>query len=78
MIQIRKWKNLKVAGNYIFGSLGNTLYRYEISSFLYDEWTLPAELSSATVFNFSNSRLYALRPEADGKSAVIAIYTLRR
>ncbi len=78
VIQIRKWKNLKVAGNYIFGSLGDTLYRYEISSFLYDEWRLPAEISSATVFNFSNSRLYALTPLADAKSAGIAIYTLRR
>jgi hypothetical protein len=39
---------------------------------------LPAELRSATLFNFSNTRLYALKPEADGKSASIAIYTLRR
>ncbi len=78
VIQIRKWKNLKVAGNYIFGSQGDTLYRYEISSFLYDEWRLPVEISSATVFNFSNTRLYALQHGADGKSAVIAIYTLRR
>ena len=78
VIQIHGWKNLKVIGNYIFGSLRDTLYRYEISSFLYDEWILPAELRSATVFNFSNTRLYALQPEADGKSAGIAIYTLRR
>lgn len=78
VIQIRKWKNLKVAGNYIFGAMGDTLYRYEISSFLYDEWVLPAELRSVTLFNFSNTRLYALRPEADGKTASIGIYTLRR
>ncbi|HRG23266.1 MAG TPA: hypothetical protein PLL23_02705 [Chitinophagaceae bacterium] len=78
VIQIHGWKNLKVNGNYIFGSRRDTLYRYEISSFLYDEWILPAELRSATVFNFSNSRLYALRPEADGKTTGIAIYTLRR
>lgn len=78
VIQIRNWKNLKVAGNYIFGSKTDTLYRYEISSFLYDEWTLPAELKEATLFNFSNTRLYALRQEADGKSASIGIYTLRR
>jgi hypothetical protein len=78
VIQIRNWKNLRVAGNYIFGSKTDTLYRYEISSFLYDEWTLPAELKAATLFNFSNTRLYALRPEVDGKSASIGIYTLRR
>ncbi len=78
VIQIRQWKNFKVAGNYIFGSVSDTLYRYEISSFLYDEWKLPAEIRTATIFNFSNSRLYALRPQEDGKSAVISVYTLRR
>jgi hypothetical protein len=78
VIQIRKWNNLKVAGNYIFGSVNDTLYRYEISSFMYDEWKLPAEIRNAASFNFSNSRLYALRKDEDGKNALLSVYTLRR
>src|SRR5260221_303824 len=37
-IMISRWQNLKVAGKYIFGSRGDTLYRYEIKSFRFDEW----------------------------------------
>ncbi len=76
-IQIRQWQNLKVAGRYIFGSRSDTLYRYEISSFLYDEWKLPGELRTAAVFNFSNNRLYALHKDCGNQQACLSVYALR-
>ncbi|MBI3138104.1 MAG: hypothetical protein HYZ15_05940 [Sphingobacteriales bacterium] len=77
-IQIRQWENLKVAGRYIFGSRSDTLYRYEISSFLYDEWKLPGELRTAAAFNFSNSRLYALHKDCGDQPACLSVYALRQ
>jgi len=70
-IMIYNWTNFKVAGKYIFGSRNDTLYRYEISSFLYDEWKMPEALRSSRSFNFTSSRLYALKKDA------IEIYTLK-
>lgn len=70
-ILIQQWQNFKVAGRYIFGSKGDTLYRYEISSFRYDEWKLPAQLSQSTSFNFTATRLYALKENR------IEIYSIR-
>lgn len=77
-IQILKWQNVKVAGNYIFGSKGDTLYRYEISSFLYDEWKLPAELANAVSFNFTGTRLYALQPPGKTAAFQLSVYRLRK
>jgi hypothetical protein len=76
-ILIRNWKNFKVTGNYIFGSKNDTLYRYEISAFQYDEWKMPALLSGAKSFNFSAGRLYALQPGGKGKEEYILIYSFR-
>lgn len=59
-IQILGWDNMKVSGKYIFGSRSDTVYRYDINSFLYDEWKMPESLRQSTRFNFSASRLYAL------------------
>jgi hypothetical protein len=70
-ILIQHWQNFKVAGRYIFGSKGDTLYRYEISTFRYDDWKLPAQLSQSTSFNFTSTRLYAL------KNNTIEIYSIR-
>lgn len=77
-IQILNWQNVKVAGNYIFGSRADTLYRYEISSFLYDEWKLPAGLTNAVSFNFTNTRLYALQATGNDDSHQLAVYRLRK
>lgn len=71
IIQITRWQNLKVTGKYIYGSRGDSLYRYEISRFVYDEWPLPAPLRSAKSFNFTGTRLYALRENE------VEIYELR-
>ena len=70
-IMISRWQNFKVAGKYIFGSRADTLYRYEINSFLYDEWKMPEQLYRSRLFNFSSTRLYALKKDS------IEIYTIK-
>ncbi len=70
-ILIQHWQNLKVVGNFIFGSRSDTLYRYEIKNFRYDGWKMPEELSQSKAFNFTSSRLYALKNDA------IEIYSFR-
>ncbi|HEX7902306.1 MAG TPA: hypothetical protein VF487_00405 [Chitinophagaceae bacterium] len=62
-ILISHWQNFKVAGKYIFGSNADILHRYEISSFRLDEWKMPEEISKSRSFNFSSSRLYALKKD---------------
>lgn len=70
-ILITGWKNFKVAGKYIFGSKADTLYRYDITNFMYDEWILPEQLIKSKAFNFTSSRLYALKKDS------IEIYTIK-
>lgn len=70
-ILISNWHNFKVAGKYIFGSAGNKLFRYDISTSRIDEWNMPDELYKSRSFNFSSSRLYALKKD------VIEIYSFR-
>jgi len=70
-IMISRWDNLKVSGKYIFGSRADTLYRYEISTFQYDDWKMPEQIFHSKAFNFSSSRLYALKNDG------IEIYNLR-
>lgn len=70
-ILISGWQNFKVAGRYIFGSDTARLYRYDIKTFRTDEWNMPEELTQSQSFNFSSSRLYAL------KNGMIEIYNFR-
>lgn len=70
-ILIAGWHNFKVTGKYIFGSSGNKLYRYDIATFRTDEWNMPEELQQSLAFNFTSSRLYAL------KKGSIEIYSFR-
>lgn len=60
-ILISHWQNFKVAGNFIFGSKGTSLFRYDLKTFRLDEWRLPDEIIGAKAFNFTSTRLYALR-----------------
>ncbi len=60
-ILISGWQNFKVAGRYIYGSKDTTLYRYDIRTFRMDEWPLPQDLYKSNSFNFSSTRLYALK-----------------
>src|SRR5690606_6487795 len=59
-IQVQGWKNLRVGGSHIQGSMNNILFRYNLSTLRTEQWPLPETLSGATMFNFSQSRLYAL------------------
>jgi hypothetical protein len=70
-ILIQHWQNFKVVGKYIFGSKSDTLYRYEIKTFRYDEWKMPEQIFRSKAFNFTSSRLYALKNDA------IEIYSFR-
>ncbi|MGH2553156.1 MAG: hypothetical protein ACRDEB_05530 [Chitinophagaceae bacterium] len=63
-IMIQRWENIKVAGKYIFGSKTDTLYRYEIKSFQYDDWKMPEQIFHSKAFDFSSSRLYALKKDS--------------
>lgn len=70
-ILITGWQNFKVTGKFIFGSKSNQLFRYNIRTFWYDEWKMPAELFNTLAFNFSSTRLYALKKDS------IEIYSIR-
>ncbi len=70
-ILIAGWHNFKIAGKYIFGSVNNKLFRYDISTFRTDEWKMPDEIYKSRAFNFTASRLYALKKD------VIEIYSFR-
>ena len=62
-ILINHWQNFKVIDKYIFGTIADTVYRYEIKTFRYDEWPVPAQLSNSRSINFSPTRIYALKNE---------------
>jgi hypothetical protein len=70
-IMIRNWENFRVSGKFIYGSRADTIFRYEISTFLLDEWKMPQALLKSRSFNFTTTRLYALKEEG------ITIYTIR-
>ena len=70
-IPISGWQNFKVAGKYIFGSKDNKLFRYNTRTLTVDEWKMPGELYLSHAFNFSATRLYALKDDT------IEIYSFR-
>jgi hypothetical protein len=70
-IAISRWQNFKVTGKYIFGSRADTLYRYEINTLLLDDWKMPEQLYRSHSFNFTSTRLYALKKDG------IEIYSIR-
>lgn len=76
-IMIDHWANFKVAGKYIYGSRSDTLFRYEIASFRLDEWKMPEAIINSYSFNFTSTRLYALRKEVGKKESSILVYTIR-
>jgi hypothetical protein len=76
-IMIDHWKNFKVVGKYIFGSRSDTLFRYEIATFRVDEWKMPEALYKNQAFNFTSTRLYALRQEINGIERSVLIYIMR-
>jgi hypothetical protein len=52
-----------VAGKYIFGSVNEKLFRYNITTFRVEEWKMPAEIAQSLSFSFTASRLYALKKD---------------
>ncbi len=62
-IPVPGWHNLKVTGKYIFGSSASQLFRYDLNTSRINEWALPAALNDSKAFNFSNSRLFALKKD---------------
>ena len=70
-IPIRGWNNVKILNKYIFGTIKDSLHRYEINTFITREQNLPETLYAVFSINFTNKRLYALRNNA------LEIYTLQ-
>lgn len=62
-VQISRWNNFKVTGPYIYGNSAGILHRYAIRTFRIDDWIMPAELYHSRAFNFTSSRLYALKDD---------------
>ncbi len=75
-ILVQGWQHLKVSGNFIFGSRADTLYRYEISTFLTDEWPMPDPVKNSKSFSFSAARFYALKQEPGTTTESLYIYKL--
>ncbi|MBK6828673.1 MAG: hypothetical protein IPG86_18280 [Chitinophagaceae bacterium] len=57
--------------------MAGKLYRYEIKSSLYDEWSLPEAVKESQSFNFSSTRVYALKKNCEGQNSCLYIYTIR-
>lgn len=74
-ILIRQWDNFKVSGNHIYGSKADTLYRYSIKNFEYEDWPMPGAVRESRSFNFSSSRVYALRADCEPGYSCIYIYS---
>lgn len=76
-ILIQQWQNFRVSGKYIFGSKADTLYRYGLSSFQYDEWPMPEPIRGSRQFSFTSARLYALKRDDGEKQSCLYIYSFR-
>jgi hypothetical protein len=76
-IMIDHWQNFKVAGKYIFGSRSDSLFRYSLTTFQADKWKMPVAIFKSRAFNFSSTRLYALREDEETKGNTILIYSFR-
>jgi len=74
-IMIDHWQNFKVAGKYIFGSRADSLFRYSLTTFQADRWKMPEAIFKSRAFNFSSTRLYALRKDEETKENTILIYS---
>ncbi len=62
-VQVSHWDNFKVAGKYIYGNSAGILHRFELKTFRIDDWVMPSALYQSRAFNFTSSRLYALKED---------------
>ncbi len=74
-IQILDWSDFQVDGGYLYGRKADTLYRYEIKSTYYDEWTLPTDLRGANQYLIRGNRIYVLA--RGGEADRIRVYRIR-
>ena len=70
-ILIAGWNNLKVVGQYIYGTRQDSMYRYNTKNFRVEDWELPEQLRNCRAIHFSPTRIYALKENS------IEIYSLR-
>ena len=70
-ILIAGWNNLKVVGQYIYGTRQDSMYRYNTKNFRVEDWELPEQLRNCKAIHFSPTRIYALKQNS------IEIYSLR-
>ncbi len=59
-ILITKWKHVRIVGKYIYGTDEAFIYRYNITTFRYDKWPVPAAIAGARKIYFTANRLYVL------------------
>ena len=69
-ILVKNWNNFKVVEKFIYGTNNDTLHRYNINSFIYNDYKIDAIKNSIKI-NFTASRLYALKKDE------LKIYSLR-
>jgi hypothetical protein len=62
-ILITKWKHVKIVGKYIYGTDDAFIYRYNITTFRYDKWPIPAAIAGAKRIYFTANRLYVLNDQ---------------
>lgn len=62
-IDITRWKHLRVADQWITGIANGKLYRYNVSTFRYDEWPIPETMLNYRQLLLKESKLYALGKE---------------
>ncbi|MFT4092416.1 MAG: hypothetical protein QM640_02165 [Niabella sp.] len=61
-IDITRWNHLRIIDKYIYGSGSGNLYRYNITTFKYDEWPLPPVLQGYKQVLFKEKKIFALGP----------------
>ena len=69
-ILINRWNNFKVVEKFIYGTNNDTLHRYNINTFFYDDFKIDAIRYSIKI-DFTASRLYAFKKDE------LQIYSLR-
>lgn len=63
-IDITNWEQLRIADKYIHGKDKKSLYKYNMLSFQYDEWPIPAAFQGYRQLSFRDKKLYALSDTA--------------
>ncbi len=68
---IPNWQSLRVIKKSILGVLNDSIYRYDMDTFVSRQHKLPASISNARKIYFTGERIYALKNDA------LEIYTVK-